>query len=434
MAVNPKSEDGIALRKLFPLYTMPAQQFKELCSGCSVSELTSGSFLFNLGDEPESFIYLLKGDVSLEGGEFMLETIRAGTDAAKYALAHQFPRKVSARVLSTVSYISLGLNAFEAGDINYNEQEHVYQVKSDEDSEADASVDWLAALLQSPLFRRLPAVNLQQVLMSLEEVSFSEGKVIFRQGDAGDYFFLIRKGCCSLSRKAPGQAKDVHFQNLSEGETFGEQAILTGEQRNMTATAATDIQVSRIDADRFIKYIKQAVIQYVDFNDLDQERAHVPAPLVLDVRLAEEYSKNHIQDSRNVPFFSFDMHIKELKKELGKIIIVCADGSTSDAAAFELIKLGINAYVLSRGMQSLPYKVEDPEESIQAELVSKEVVEQEKESVSDNSEVSLQQKNQLLSTENKHLKTELALFKKQYRLLYKQTEKLKAALDKLRAK
>jgi len=113
MAVNPKSEEGQALRKLFPLLTMPAQQFKELCSDCHVTEIPRGSYLFNLGDQPESFIYLIKGDVSLEGGEFLLETISAGADTAKFALAHQFPRKVSARALGKVSFISLGLDVFD---------------------------------------------------------------------------------------------------------------------------------------------------------------------------------------------------------------------------------------------------------------------------------------------------------------------------------
>jgi hypothetical protein len=40
---------------------------------------------------------------------------------------------------------------------------NAYLVEND-NAAADASIDWLAALLQSPVFQRLPAVNLQKVL------------------------------------------------------------------------------------------------------------------------------------------------------------------------------------------------------------------------------------------------------------------------------
>jgi hypothetical protein len=62
-----------------------------------------------------------------------------------------------------VSFISLGLNVFDKTDIDYNEMKNAYLVEND-NAAADASIDWLAALLQSPVFQRLPAVNLQKVL------------------------------------------------------------------------------------------------------------------------------------------------------------------------------------------------------------------------------------------------------------------------------
>ena len=333
-----------------------------------------------------------------------------------------------------MSFISLGLNVFDKTDIDYNEMKNAYLVEND-DAAADASIDWLAALLRSPVFQRLPAVNLQKVLMSLEEVKFTKGEVIFRQGDEGDYCFLIKKGSCSLSRKASSRAKEIKYLELSAGDTFGEHAILADEQRSMTVTADSNIVASRIDAERFIKLIKEPAIKYIDYSDLEQEREQNPKLLILDMRSAEEYNKSHIDGSRNIPFFTLRMSINELMQELGKIVVVCADGRTSAAVAFELIKHNMNAVVLDGGMQSIPGKaveVIDENETVQeveeiAELLVAEEVD------SHNIESSLQQDNQLLKADNERLTTELNLFKKQYKLLYKQTEKLKAALDKLRA-
>ncbi|WP_428357341.1 cyclic nucleotide-binding domain-containing protein [Methyloprofundus sp.] len=424
MAVNPKSNEGKALRKQFPLLTMPAQQFRELCTTCDVSRVSRGDHLFKIGDATESFIYLIQGTVSLEANEFILETIKAGTDAAKFALAHQFPRKVSARAIDDVNFISLGLNAFDKTDTDYNEAENVYRVvNDDDDSEADASIDWLAAMLQSPVFQLLPAVNLQQVLMSLQDVKFSQGEAIFKQGDEGDYCFLIKKGRCTLSRKASEGGKAISYLELAEGKAFGEEAIITGEPRNMTVTATTDMLVSRIDAERFIKFIKEPVLKYIEYSDLQQEREQSPELLVIDIRSTEEYRKQHIPGSRNMPFFTLRMYINELMQEQGKIVVVCEDGVASDAAAFELIKNRMDAIILQGGIQSLPHW--NKEENV-PELVTEEmpdVIE---------TEGSLLQKNVVLKEENERLMTELSLFKKQYSLLYKQTEKLKAALDKLR--
>ncbi|WP_420841031.1 hypothetical protein [Bathymodiolus platifrons methanotrophic gill symbiont] len=44
--------------------------------------------------------------------------------------------------------------------------------------------------------------------------------------------------------------------------------MLTGEQRNMTVTAVSDMLLSRIDADRFIKLIKEPALKYIDYSDL----------------------------------------------------------------------------------------------------------------------------------------------------------------------
>jgi CRP-like cAMP-binding protein len=430
MPVNPKSEQGQALRKLFPLATMPAQQFKELCTTCDVSEVPKGGFLFNIGDATESFIYLIQGTVSLESDEFILDTIKAGTDSAKFSLAHQFPRKVSARALNNVSFISLQLNVFDKTDIDYNEQENVYRVDND-DAEADASIDWLSALLQSPVFQRLPAVNLQQVLRSLEEIRFTKDQVIFQQGDVGDYCFLIKKGRCSLSRKASDRAKEIKYLELTAGDTFGEQAILTDQPRNMTVTALSDMEASRIDAEHFIEFIKDSVLKYIDYKDLEKECEKNPELMVLDIRSAAEYNKNHIEGSRNIPFFTLRLSLHELVQQQGKIVVVCADGRESDAAAFELIKHRINAVVLSGGMQSLASKTVAEIAENETDQVDEEIVEPAVEIIdSVDPEFSLQEENQILKADTQRLTSELALFKKQYKLLFKQTQKLKAALDK----
>jgi len=454
MAVDPNSLEGQNLRKSFPLVTMPAQQFNLLCAEISVSEIPKGNFIFTRHDSTKSFIFLIDGSVSLEAGTLKVETINADSDSAKFALAHQFPRKISARAINNVRYISLNLNAFEQKEVQYEEKESVYMIDNEgSEKEATSKGDWMSALLKSPIFQRLPAMNLQQVIMSLQEVNLEKGEVLFHQGDPGDYYYLVREGRCTLSRKASERAKEIILLELGENETFGEDSLLSGKPRSMTITAATDMVLSRIDKERFIKLIKNPALKYITYPELLHEQAKDLAPIILDIRPVNEYNEAHIEGCRNLPFFSLRMYIKELKKESKRVIIICADGTLSEAAAFTLIKNKIDAVILKGGMQNTPKNISHPGEATFAiddnDQKSHIFFERDESSTTDissitnqqvskpdplesNTEHGLQQENQLLKAENIRLSNELDDAKKQYRILHKQTEKLKDVLGKLK--
>lgn len=448
MPVKSKSKESQALRKLIPFTTMPAQQFDQLASGITVQDAAPDSFLFKRGDATKAFIYLIEGTVSLEADELKIETISADTDAAKFALAHQFPRKISARAVDNVRYVSLNLNIFDQQDTEYEEKESIYMVEND-DLEMDEADDWMSVLLKSPIFQRLPAMNLQQVLINLEEVNYKKGEVIFHQGDQGDYYYLVRKGRCALSRKASERAKEIKLLELGTHETFGEDSLLSGETRSMTITAVTNMVVSRIDKERFTKLIEEPALKYIDYAGLQDAQAQNHA-LVLDIRPTDLYLQGHLKDSKNVPFFSLRMNVKDLKNE-SKIIVVCEDGQLSKAAAFFLIKNRIDALILTGGMQNIS---EDQLNGRQASFTIDESEPPESESVLTQADmpainieelpaeitiekhatdIQLQQENKNLKAENQRITTELETLKKQYRMLYKQTEKLKSVLDKFQA-
>jgi len=457
MSIDPNSREGQNLRKAFPLATMPVQEFNLLCAEISVSKIPKGNFLFTKNDSTEAFIYLMDGSVSLEAGALKVDTINADSDSAKFALAHQFPRKVSALALNKVRYISLKLNAFDHKENKYEEKkESVYMVDND-GSEKDAKNedDWMSVLLKSPIFQRLPARNLQQIIMGLEEVKLEKGEVLFRQGDAGDYYYLLRKGRCTLSRKASERAKEIILTELGANETFGEDALLSGEPRSVTVTAATDMVLSRIDKERFISLIKKPALKYITYPELLDEQAKDPAPIILDIRLATEFNERHLKGSRNIPFFTLRMHIRDVKIASKKIIIICAESNLSKAAAFTLIQNKIDAVVLKDGMQSIPqdacstgkaiFSLDDhPREkplffeknkvSTEEEILGTIDQQASKSIPLDNDiNIALQQENRLLKAEVARLSNELGSTKKQYRMLYKQTEKLKEVLDKLKA-
>lgn len=305
------------------------------------------------------------------------------------------------------------------------------------------SDDWMTALLKSPIFQRLPPVNLQKILMSLESVHFGKGEVILDQGGMGDYYYLIKNGKCELTRKPNPNAKEIRLAQLAAGDTFGEDSLLSDAPRNVTVTALTDISLLRLDKQQFISLIKEPSLTFVTYPEM-QEAVRQGA-LLLDVRSPDEYEHHHLEDSINEPFFSLRMQLKTLNREK-PVIVVCGDGKTSEAAVFLLLRNKINAMILLGGMagiQSVPERgvafandiaantgrsgtVQQP----QAESTGNE---QDREIQSLQAEVAaLKMANQQLHDKCLKLELDKQHAEKQARLFYQQLEKLTQVLNKLK--
>jgi putative ABC transport system ATP-binding protein len=69
---------------------------------------------------------------------------------------------------------------------------------------------------------------------------FLPGAAVIRQGDAGDKFYLIRRGKASVTVDHDGFIEKVAI--LGEGDFFGERALMTGDPRNATVQAIDDLE------------------------------------------------------------------------------------------------------------------------------------------------------------------------------------------------
>lgn len=346
MAVDIQSEQAHIIRQLIPLSTLPASQFAELCGQLQIERAEPGAFLFKRGDEDSDLYFLLDGVIKLQTDTFPIETIKAGSDSARFAIAHQIPRKIDAVACSRIQF--LRLNA----DMIKSEHEPPYQeIESTMMSEETGDdSDWMTTLLRSPIFRALPPANLQKILISLEEIQHEAGETIIRQGDPGDYYYVIKKGQVLISRKPSPHAKEIKLAQLGDLDTFGEDSLISGEPRNVSVTALTDTTLLRLNKKQFDNLIKQPTLKYVAMDSL-QDLLDNGAELI-DVRGGDEYKEYHLPKSTNVPFFSLRMHIKTLDRH-HPVVVVCKDGRTSESAAFILQRFKFNALVLKGGMDGL---------------------------------------------------------------------------------
>ncbi len=68
--------------------------------------------------------------------------------------------------------------------------------------------------------------------------TFSAGKIVFRENDIGEEMFIIQNGQIKIHKKTSEGEKTLVV--LSDGDFFGEMAVIDREPRSASATAVTD--------------------------------------------------------------------------------------------------------------------------------------------------------------------------------------------------
>jgi len=76
-----------------------------------------------------------------------------------------------------------------------------------------------------------------------ESQSYSDGELIFSIGDLAENLYFIKKGSVELIN-----AQGIAFATASEGQSFGEAAILQGGVRSAGARARGSVDCRRISA------------------------------------------------------------------------------------------------------------------------------------------------------------------------------------------
>lgn len=118
-------------------------------------------------------------------------------------------------------------------------------------------MDKLAALRQSPLFRDLDRRALRDMAQAAEWVELRGGAYLFRSGQKSDAFYVMVNGRVRVHRAETEDGKRRLLIEVAQGETVGEIAVLTGEDRAADAMALRDSDLLRIGAPDFERLVRR---------------------------------------------------------------------------------------------------------------------------------------------------------------------------------
>ncbi len=341
--------DADILKTLIPLNSLAPDNFRQLAGQIRTTRLAEEQVLFRQGDNDGGTLYLLSGEIVLTTGEDSEErVIAAGTDKARYALAQLKPRQFTGTARTDITVACVPSAVLDR--LLTQDQATGYEVTEFNGAE---DTEWMWRMLSNKAFNILPPANINILFARAEAVAAKSGQAIVRQGDPGDYYYIIKAGRATVTRKSD-TGKVGLLSELVEGDAFGEEALLSGAPRNATVIMKTDGVLMRLAKKDFDELLKAPVVKWVDHA---QVRAMVKEGAgLVDVRLEDEHRVGAIKGSINIPLYLLRLKAASLDAQR-RYIVYCQTGSRSAVAAFLLSQRGFDVCALQGGLEAMPHAV-----------------------------------------------------------------------------
>jgi CRP-like cAMP-binding protein len=333
------------LKRFSPLDGLKRDNLAALARKVQLRELSPGQVLFKEGDTEKRTFYISSGVLELVDQGKVVGTVEGGTDLARNPVAPVFPRRVSARARDRVKFISIDSDLLDV--MLTWDQTGTYEVSELQGKSDVGGDDWMTMLLQTKAFHKIPPANIQAIFMRMQQINYRSGDVILKQGTEGDYFYVLTRGSAIVTRETPLSKDGIKLAELSVGDTFGEEALISDAKRNATVTMTSDGAVMRLGKEDFKKLLNEPMLDWVTF---EQGQKLVQNGAVwLDVRLPSEYENHHVDGAINIPLYFIRLKISTLNLAT-KYVVCCDTGRRSSAGAYILSERGYNAYVLQGGI------------------------------------------------------------------------------------
>ncbi len=338
------------LATLAPLAGLSPQRLGELADVAVIERAMRGSDPLKDRAAASRSVFLLHGEMllSYEGGGTLV--VVGGSEETRHALNRQ-PRPVArAKAITDVDLLAIDddvLDILSTWDQVGARGESAMSEAMRSDARFITGAFSLSNL-KSGAFAQLPAAHIEELFKCFERVPAARGDVVVREGDEGDYYYVIESGRFQVERLVGG-AKVV-LAELKAGDAFGEEALVSEAKRNATVVSLGDAMLLRLRKEDFNRLLREPLLKRLNF---DEATARVrDGALWLDVRYPSEYQYDRLPGAINVPLAEVRNMFAVLDK--GKeYVAYCQSGRRSAAAAFLFAQRGFKVWLLEGGLKAV---------------------------------------------------------------------------------
>ena len=344
------------LARLTPLAGLSADRLAELAEIAFVERVARGSDPLHGRPQEAQSVFLLQGELLLAFHGGGTQVIVGGTDDTRQAVNRYRQRVVRSKAITDVDLLALD---DEVLDILATWDQ--VAAGGDEGSAMARAVRGDARLmsgafslgnLRSGAFAQLPAAHIDELLKRFERLRCARDEAVIREGDEGDYYYVIESGRFQVERLVGG-AKVV-LAELKSGDTFGEEALVSEAKRNATVTALTEGALLRLARQHFDALLREPLLRRLDFPQAaDRVRR---GALWLDVRYPSEYQYDKLPGAINVPLAEVRNMFAVLDRSR-EYVAYCQSGRRSAAAAFLFAQRGFQVWLLEGGLKQTAGRV-----------------------------------------------------------------------------
>jgi len=337
------------LQRYTPLHNLSESNLARLARRVVIEEFPKGGLVCRENDTDNDSLFLLEGGVELKSHtSSMTRVVQAGTPDSYFPLAAGRPRPYTVVATMPVRLFRIDNASLDRAVLLDEMSTTITRLRESDGQQFAGDSAWLEEMLANPAFRHLPKERLALVLLRFEPHSVRAGEAVIRQGDPGDYYYVVKDGRFAVARK-DSQGKVQLLNELKQGAVFGEEALLLDAPRNASIIAITDGLVMRLPRVEFEGLLKSPMLNYVSAAEA-QGMLKAGAGL-LDVRPAPEFLHGSLKGSQNLPIGELRGRMHELDPHRSYVLI-CRNGRQSEAAAFMLVQRGYRVAVLRGGLQA----------------------------------------------------------------------------------
>lgn len=217
------------------------------------------------GEMADSMYIILEGMVEVriggvDGREVAIATLKAGDFFGEQALisGSSGRRNATVRAVQPTALLQIARSAVSAGLEKAPDKEFPTLGGVDGLMEVETSHKVRDLLRASRLFRSLSEGDMTRMQAATEIINPRPGEVIIREGDKGDYLYMVMSGMVEVFI-LDDSGKLQHLARLETGGYFGEQALVPGgpKVRNANVRAGQDTRLVRISPELLLGMLER---------------------------------------------------------------------------------------------------------------------------------------------------------------------------------
>ena len=340
------------LRMLAPLAGLSAERLAELARVAVVERVPRAADPLQERLEARQSLFLLAGELLLvfEGGGTLV--VVGGSDETRQALNRQTQRVARAKAITDVDLVALDddlLDILATWDqVAASGGEASVMAKAVRSDARLAHGAFSLGNLRSGAFAQLPSAHIEELLKRFDRVKTAVGEVMIREGDQGDYYYVVESGRFQVERLVGGA--QVMLAELKAGEAFGEEALVSETKRNATVTSLGEGELLRLDGKDFNELLREPLLRRLSFEQAAEKVRR--GALWLDVRYPSEYQYDKLPGAINVPLAEVRNMFAVLDRTK-EYVAYCQSGRRSAAAAFLFAQRGFKVWLLEGGLRTV---------------------------------------------------------------------------------